>query len=352
MSDQLLDGVAQATSHRDRHELDREVTRLLLGFLNAETVTLLRLVDDESSRQMLRRVCLASSRTETTAAETAPPSWPVTENAAWHECIVKGEIQHSQDAQQHAITLVPIRGEHDVNGLLVIETFAALGKRETDLIAGILSIIRNHLALLDYGELDTLTGLLNRKTFERSFEKVRRLNRAQQPIPPTGEAGAPEAPQQDPGQQESSWLALIDVDHFKSVNDGYGHLFGDEVLLLVSRLMKRSFRGADQLFRFGGEEFVVVLERTNEHGATIALERLRSAVAEYPFPQIGKVTISTGFTRVVPSDVSTTCVERADEALYYAKNHGRNRVQNWEALVASGEITAKSSDGDVELFDE
>jgi len=352
MSDSLLDGVAQATSHRDRHDLDREVARLLLGFLNAETVTLLRLVEDDASRQVLRQVCLASSRTETTLAGKNPPSWPVTENAEWHECIVKGEILHSQDAQRRAITLVPIRGEHEVNGLLVIETRARLEKRETDLVAGILSIIRNHLALLDYGELDTLTGLLNRKTFERSFEKVRRQNRERQPAPRADSEAAPAPPAEDPAQQDSSWLALIDVDHFKSVNDGYGHLFGDEVLLLVSRLMKHSFRGADQLFRFGGEEFVVVLERTNEHGAAIALERLRSAVAEYPFPQIGKVTISVGFTRIVQSDVSTTCVERADEALYYAKNHGRNRVQNWEALEAAGEITAKSDHGDVELFDE
>lgn len=345
MSDQLLDGVAQATSHRDRHELDREVARLLLGFLNAETVTLLRLVDDGSPQPMLRQVCLASSRTDVVPTEKDPPCWPLTDKPEWQACMMKGEIVRSQDAPQHVVTLVPIRGEHEVNGLLVIETGAALGKRETDLIAGILSIIRNHLALLDYGELDTLTGLLNRKTFERSFEKVRRQDREQQLQPPTA------TDTQDPAQRESSWLALVDVDHFKSVNDGYGHLFGDEVLLLVSRLMKRSFRGADQLFRFGGEEFLVVLERTNEQGATIALERLRSAVAEYPFPQIGKVTVSAGFTRIVPSDVSTTCVERADEALYYAKKHGRNRVQNWEALEASGEVADKSSRGDVELFE-
>jgi diguanylate cyclase (GGDEF)-like protein len=343
MSDLLLDGVAQATSHRDRHELDREVVRLLLGFLNAETVTLLRLVSDGSPQQVLRRVCLASSRPDAGVTEKDTPCWPVSEKPDWHACIVQGEIVCSHDAQQHAVTLVPIRGEHEVNGLLVIETRAALGKRETDLISGILSIIRNHVALLDYGELDTLTGLLNRKTFERSFEKARQQDR-EQPMPP------PTTPL-DPAQHESSWLALVDVDHFKSVNDGYGHLFGDEVLLLVSRLMKRSFRGADQLFRFGGEEFVVVLERTNEQGATIALERLRSAVAEYPFPQIGKVTVSAGFTRVVPGDVSTTCVERADEALYYAKKHGRNRVQNWEALKAAGEVADKSGQGDVELFD-
>ena len=344
MSDLLLDGVAQATSHRDRHELDREVTRLLLGFLNAETVTLLRLVDGPP-QQMLRRVCLASNRTDPTIAEKDPPSWPVTEKGDWHACMMQGEIMRSQDQPQHAVTLVPIRGEHEVNGLLVIETCAPLGKRETDLISGILSIIRNHLALLDYGELDTLTGLLNRKTFERSFEKVRQRDHEHRQSPPAGAVG------QEPAQLESSWLGLVDVDHFKAVNDGYGHLFGDEVLLLVSRLMKRSFRGADQLFRFGGEEFLVVLERTNELGATIALERLRSAVAEYPFPQIGKVTVSAGFTRIAPSDVATTCVERADEALYYAKKHGRNRVQNWEALQASGEVSDKSAHGDVELFE-
>ena len=345
MSDLLLDGVAQATSHRDRHELDREVTRLLLGFVNAETVTLLRLTNDGSPQQVLRRVCLASNRADAAATEKDPPSWPVTENAAWYKCISLGEIVNSGETDGHIVTLVPVRGEHEVNGLLIIETRAALGKRETDLIAGILSIIRNHVALLDYGELDTLTGLLNRKTFERSFEKVRQQDREHRQTP-AGSAACV-----DPAQLESSWLALVDVDHFKSVNDGYGHLFGDEVLLLVSRLMKRSFRGADQLFRFGGEEFLVVLERTNEQGATIALERLRSAVAEYPFPQIGKVTVSAGFTRIVPADVSTTCVERADEALYHAKKHGRNRVQNWEALEASGETADKSGHGDVELFD-
>jgi diguanylate cyclase (GGDEF)-like protein len=345
MSDRLLDGVAQATSHRDRHDLDREVTRLLLGFVNAETVTLLRLVEDESPRQMLRRVCFASNRGDAAVTEKDPPSWPVSENPDWHRCILQDEIVRTADVGQLVVTLVPIRGEHEVNGLLIIETRTVLGKRETDLIAGILSIIRNHLALLDYGELDTLTGLLNRKTFERSFEKVRQQDREHRQAPSTNAAGA------DPAQLESSWLALVDVDHFKSVNDGYGHLFGDEVLLLVSRLMKRSFRGADQLFRFGGEEFLVVLERTNEQGATIALERLRSAVAEYPFPQIGKVTVSAGFTRIVPADVATTCVERADEALYHAKKTGRNRVQNWEALEASGETADKSGTGDVELFE-
>ena len=143
---------------------------------------------------------------------------------------------------------------------------------------------------------------------------------------------------------------FIDIDRFKSINDSYGHLFGDEVLLLVSQLMKRCFRGADQLFRFGGEEFVVLLDRASDAGAQIVLERLRATIEEYPFPQVGHVTISVGYTQVARHDVSTTCVERADAALYYAKSHGRNNVRNCEALVASGDIAAKSKDSDVELF--
>ena len=101
---------------------------------------------------MLRRVCFATNRSDAAGTDKDPPSWPVSENPSWHKCIQQGEIVRCEDAGQHVVTLVPIRGEHEVNGLLIIETRTALGKRETDLIAGILSIIRNHVALLDYGD--------------------------------------------------------------------------------------------------------------------------------------------------------------------------------------------------------
>jgi diguanylate cyclase (GGDEF)-like protein len=149
---------------------------------------------------------------------------------------------------------------------------------------------------------------------------------------------------------EPSWLALVDIDRFKAINDGYGHLFGDEVLLLVSRLMQRTFRGADYLFRFGGEEFVIMLEHASQEGARIALERLRQAVELYEFPQVGRVTISIGNTQITEQDVPTTCIQRADAALYYAKEHGRNCVWNFEHLVSIGELVAPALSADVELF--
>ena len=332
MTDTLLNSVAAATTHRDRDELDRSVCRLLRQFLPADAIALWRLVADGPIKRVARRIYLGNQGNEAGPDDERElvelPSlaaFPV-----WQECVIHGEVVQCDKTEGRPITVFPIRGEREVVGILVVETGAPLATREVDLVLGILGIVRNHLALLDYGELDTLTGLLNRKTFESHFEKLR-----QRMVAPS----------------EPGWLALMDIDHFKSINDGYGHLFGDEVLLLVSQLMKRSFRGADPLFRFGGEEFIVVLERANQSGAQIVLERLRKAIEEYPFPQVGRVTVSVGYTQINPQDVPALCVERADAALYYAKAHGRNQVCNFEALNAAGQLPGKFKGGDdVVLF--
>jgi diguanylate cyclase (GGDEF)-like protein len=345
MAHSLLNSVAAATTHRDRDELDRAVARLLMQFLETRSISLLRLVADGSIRRIEPRVRMSHQDTQpgpvTSDAGRDPP--PLADFPAWEECVLSSKVVTGSTPEGHCTTAFPISGEREVVGLLVVETSAALASRETDLVLGILGILRNHLALLDYGETDTLTGLLNRKTFEGYFDKLHRRMLPSESDPNSG-AGIAEV-------AEPSWLALIDIDHFKSINDRYGHLFGDEILLLVSRLMRHSFRGADQLFRFGGEEFVVVLEHANEPGAQIAFDRLRGAIEAYPFPQVNRVTISIGYTRIHPRDVPALCLERADAALYYAKSHGRNNIRQCEALIAAGEISGTfPHSGEVELF--
>ena len=81
------------------------------------------------------------------------------------------------------------------------------------------------------------------------------------------------------------WLGVVDIDHFKRVNDGFGHLIGDEVLVLVARIMRQSFRHYDRLYRFGGEEFVVLLRGGDEEDAKAAFERFRTNVESYLFPR-------------------------------------------------------------------
>jgi diguanylate cyclase (GGDEF)-like protein len=336
-SAQLINSVAATTSIRDRDSLDEAVVLLLFQFIGAHSVALFRLVEDGQVKSLVLRAAMARPSSQPTDPAAVEMSVPPTlaSMPLWQECLDRNDIVQYPGPAARIMTLFPITRERDSDGILVIDADEALPVRDAELVRGILRILRNHLSLLDYGELDTLTGLLNRKTFESHFEKRRELM-------------APSADNTRLG--ESSWLALLDIDRFKSINDGHGHLVGDEILLLVSQIMKRSFRGADQLFRFGGEEFLVVLDQASDAGALVAIDRLRTSLEEYAFPQVGRVTISAGYTRILPGDCSTTCVERADAALYYAKAHGRNNVRNYETLVTSGELADQVKSGAVDLF--
>src|SRR5690606_26818350 len=126
-------------------------------------------------------------------------------------------------------------------------------------------------------------------------------------------------------QGEPHWIGVIDIDHFKRINDRYGHLFGDEVLMLIARILRSAFQPGDILYRFGGEEFVVQMSSTPFEIARTAFDGLRQRVAEYCFFQVGQVTVSVGFTPIERNDTPSSAFDRADEALYEAKKQGRNR---------------------------
>lgn len=184
------------------------------------------------------------------------------------------------------------------------------------MLQGLAKIYENHLALLDYSETDTLTSLRNRKTLEKQFSKITAALQSFGPDLSTAEAT-------DVGHY---YLIIIDIDHFKRINDNFGHLYDDEILLLVAQLMQRCFRSIDRLFRFGGEEFVVILGPQTQHGVGLALERFRQRVELYLFPQVGQITVSLGATKIRPFEVLSMTMGRADQAMYQAKANGRNRV--------------------------
>lgn len=130
----------------------------------------------------------------------------------------------------------------------------------------------------------------------------------------------------------------MDIDHFKKINDNYGHLFGDEVLLRVADLMRQSFRNHDKLFRFGGEEFVVMLRNVGEDNVQTIFDRFRVAVEGHDFPRVGQVRCSVGYSRIDPRLSPAELLGRADEALYYSKEHGRNQVNGFDELIMSGKL--------------
>lgn len=155
---------------------------------------------------------------------------------------------------------------------------------------------------------DKLTKLLNRnKFYEITNNEIDRAKRYKRPLS----------------------VVMFDIDHFKRINDTFGHNIGDYVLKTLSKIIKENIRKQDWAFRWGGEEFIVLLPETDIDGAYIAAEKLREAVEEYIFDKVGRVTISLGvatYNEEIDKNNIESFINRVDEALYKAKESGRNKV--------------------------
>ena len=152
---------------------------------------------------------------------------------------------------------------------------------------------------------DLLTGLLNRRAGEYTLKCCQRTAQI---------------------EHKAYALILADVDHFKSVNDRYGHEEGDRILRRCARLLRGKVRSGDTVIRWGGEEFLIVLPGCNLEDARELAERIRTAVSSHPDALVGTVTVSLGVAAWTLGDHSSTVLRRADLALYSAKTNGRNQI--------------------------
>ena len=243
---------------------------------------------------------------------------------------------------------IPLRIGNKITGVLKIESYEDLSEW-LYVINGVIRIYCNHMSLFNESERDKLTGLLNRKTFDYKLDKLLEKQRKQQEKYVTENQ---QTENRHAFTQSFAWLGMLDIDHFKRVNDTYGHLFGDEVILLISQKMKQCFRSSDLLFRFGGEEFVIILEPIPDEMAKRTFERFRKTIADHSFPQVGKISVSIGYARITKNDFSHVILERADKALYHAKEHGRNCVYNFEELLESGDAEEKRKSGTTIFFED
>ena len=223
-------------------------------------------------------------------------------------------------ASPRPTTLIPVL-VNDTAAMIVLARPTPRSNADIDELVALIKAYGDVLSLVQVSERDTLTGLYNRRMLDRRLQEL---------------MSTLDSPRRRTLDPVSAHVALIDLDRFKKVNDAYGHLYGDEVLLLFSGLMKQSFRSTDLLVRYGGEEFVVVLTGTTMENCEIVLERFRAKVETYWFPHVGHVTISAGAARIGIQAQPSTVLDQADQALYFAKHNGRNRVCHFESLVRDG----------------
>ena len=208
--------------------------------------------------------------------------------------------------------------------------------QDDELFHALVTLFENLLNIFNLAERDSLTNLLNRKAFDKTITQIH--NKQHQDFITSSE-------------HHYIYLALIDLDHFKRINDQFGHLYGDEILIGFARLMEQSFRRQDWIFRYGGEEFAAIIEDVSPQHIELVLNRFRETVERHRFPFVEKISISIGCVRIEGGGASPLTIDKADKALYYSKEHGRNRVSVYENLVNNGQLNEQSAtETDVTLF--
>ncbi len=222
---------------------------------------------------------------------------------------------NERELLHEVLELIRIADESDARFHDIEQRLVRLQRENLDLV------VKNRV-LSEVSTRDALTGLYNRfYVMEKIDSEMNRSLRQQSPMS----------------------LLMLDIDHFKRVNDSYGHSVGDQVLKSVGQVLRESCRVYDVPGRYGGEEFCVVLPGTRVSNTAHVAERIRRRLAGTALPIAGdslRVTASIGIAGVdcVPEDgvVSpATLIERADRALYSAKNRGRNRIETWDSQLTN-----------------
>jgi diguanylate cyclase (GGDEF)-like protein len=346
----ILRHVERITRHRDQALLDISIAQALTELIPGSSIHLHALRSAEGVVFATRNLRCSDAGCEYWGENDAAEAIeiPVTQDALLAHCLARGTMVSRQLPEGGRRTVFPLKQEDATVGLLEFESRKPLSRSQQHLVQGFLALHRNFMDLLRYSQVDALTGLLNRKTFDENLRRYLTPEVASERSSPGGRRLPTR--RRHPLDPQAHWLGVIDIDHFKRINDQFGHLYGDEVLILLAKLMKESFRQYDKLFRFGGEEFVVVLRSAADDDAHRAFERFRRTVEGNAFPQVGRVTVSIGFTRIQGSDPPADIIGRADDALYHAKENGRNQVHLYEALVAAGRLKPKRLNTEAELF--
>lgn len=232
-------------------------------------------------------------------------------------------------------TIFPIPGLSSPLGLLVIE--GKVDESCKNFLDPLLRIYSSHAFILNRNEHDSLTGLFNRQVMENKLNQIYQCQA--------------NGKRQNDGQDQTWSIALVDIDHFKSINDRFGHVFGDEILIMFSRLLQCSFREDDLLFRYGGEEFLIALKNVDLEKTERTLNRFRYQVETTAFAQIKQLTVSIGYTALDVAQPLSTIIERADRALYYSKYQGRNQTNCYERLLENGLVEGTNFEsGNIEIF--
>lgn len=341
MDPQILDSIVKFTSYRDSDSLEMSLLMTLSELTNCAGIQLFRCYEHFGEHQISLVLALDHEN------ENDELRWQGGEPVASPP---EGLLQALQDEQgvlfrqeeRDDLWLAFAIKDHEKACLHI--SAPSLSHEHQVLLDAFARIYANYNVILQQSERDKLTGLLNRNSLDRRLTGLLEQQEFEHHF------GQAATSKRQLSEDDKPWLALLDIDHFKRINDSFGHICGDEVLLKMAQLMSSFFRATDLLFRYGGEEFLIVLEPIPADAAYTKLEAFRQKVSVTDFPLVGNITLSIGFTEASRNEFSQSIIERADRALYFAKDNGRNATYRFESLLQTGALNATSDSGDIDLF--
>lgn len=215
----------------------------------------------------------------------------------------------------HGHYCVPIKFNEDLVGVLNIYVKDGYSRNDDDedflltvanTLAGI--IVRKNLEenLKQLATTDRLTGAFNRRKFDEIINREIELTKR---------------------TSYTFCMALLDIDHFKKINDNHGHLIGDNILKLLVGVVMSEIREIDYIVRWGGDEFIIIASATDIEGISKMINRIKAVIENQTFDNVETVTVSVGITQFKDGDTKDDIFKRADEGLYKAKQNGRNKVE-------------------------
>lgn len=349
----VLDSLAEMTQYHDSDIIEKSLLKTINDAIPSKELKLFNVINNENLTTdaiPLQLICYAvNGHIDTLQLNFFQKQLSLPLQEAILLALETGDTQQvlSLDSDQHHILYPNIDQDGNVFSLLIQTCLdTSMDFDAPRYIYGLLKVYTNYLNLIQKSQTDKLTGLRNREALDKKMTHQLLQNSAKKQFTEQG------GKIQRKVDAMSMWVGVLDIDYFKRINDDFGHLFGDEVLILVSRIMEKLLRTDDDVFRFGGEEFIILLKANSLIEAQGAFERIRRHIAQHEFPKIKHITVSIGVTEIKVQPGISNVVAEADTALYYAKENGRNKAIMYETLLEKGLVAANNSNiaDDIELF--
>lgn len=338
----LIENILKLTDHRDRDLLELTLSKALIDVLPVQRIIIARVIADNGEKRWLEVARLdANGGGRFLDPERADfqSLALLNEQPDRVRCLVTRDVVEVAMFGEFGprLHLLPLFSESrpDDEGVIEVHGSGPLNAAALQAIDQLRRIYRNMYALLEHSDRDALTGLLNRNSLDSAFYSAVLEDM-------DGETLAANDLPVSPGQERrhrvpaNYWLGSVQVDEMSAIRLAHGNVVADSITKLVGRVLSNTFRTYDRLYRFEGVHFGVLMHCPDEVLTLSAFERARLNVEKFNFPQVGRVTISGGFTSVQLDDNPGSALEKTALALHFAQRSGGNQCCSQLGLARRG----------------